>query len=127
MLTSIKHLVSVSIAAFMLTACGGGIGSSVAPVGGSIATESAHLKTGNDHILNIRALITPPDVRPRLHKVTHVNVIKPNCCALTKTLFVTDPGALADDTSGYTGEVYAFDYLAGNLLGTLPAPPEGWH
>jgi hypothetical protein len=126
--TSAKRLFGLTATVFVFTACSGGIGSSVAPSGGSIGTEPAQLNTGDDHTPDIRALITPPNVRPRQHKVAHVNVIRPNCCALTKTLFVTDPGALAEPpTTGYTGEVYAFDYLSGTLLGTLPAPPEGWH
>ncbi len=69
-----------------------------------------------------RTLLTPRVVNPAPRNVPSVYRIRPNCCAYSKTLFVTD----AFGGSSFTGAVYAFDYPSGTLLGTLPAPPEGW-
>jgi hypothetical protein len=119
---SAKHLLSVSVSAFILAACSAGSGSPVTPIRSSTATEIAQLRTAGNHILDVRMLVTPTNVRLRPHRVASVKVIKPNCCALQKTLFVVDGYA----GGSFAGAVYMFDYLTGVLLGQLASPPEGW-
>ena len=68
-------------------------------------------------------LVVPRNVKPDLSKrIRNEHVMKPNCCALQKTLFITD----AFGGSSFTGAVYAFDYVTGASLGQVAAPPEGF-
>ena len=101
----------------ILAACTSSGGSQLAP-GDAVTPSGAHQTMGGNQ--NVDLSLTPPSVRPHFHKVPNVKVIKPNCCALAKTLFVVD---------GYGenyGEVDVFTFPTGALLGSLPAPPEGW-
>jgi hypothetical protein len=71
----------------------------------------------------MRMLVTPQQVRPSFNRrVVDERVVKPNCCARQKTLFVSD----AFGGSSFTGAIYMFDYVTGEPLGQVAAPPEGF-
>ena len=69
-----------------------------------------------------QTLLSPRVAISHLGTISAVRQIEPGCCARAKTLFVSD----AFGGSSFTGAVYAFEYPSGKLLGTLPAPPEGF-
>ncbi len=117
---SAKYAASVSAVGVLLAACTSNGGSSLAPTGNRLSSAVHQEISRNQNVDLSLTPVTPPGVKPQFHRVPNVKLIKPNCCALTKTLFVVD---------GYGanyGEVDAFTFPAGVLLGSLPAPPEGW-
>ncbi len=119
---SAKYVIGVSAAVALLAGCTGNGGTGLTP-SNSLA-PSAHRTMGANHKVNLsEALVVPRSVKANLsHKIQNEHIVKPNCCALQKTLFVTD----AFGGSSFTGAVYAFDYNSGASLGQLAAPPEGW-
>ncbi|MGA8535067.1 MAG: hypothetical protein WB615_13245 [Candidatus Tumulicola sp.] len=119
---SAKYVIGVFAAVALLAGCTSSGGSQLAPTGGATA-PNAHQQMGSNHKVDLSlTLVTPRSVKTHLHKVPNVHLIKPNCCALQKTVFITD----AFGGSSFTGAVYAFDYVTGAALGQLAAPPEGW-
>jgi hypothetical protein len=120
---SAKYVIGVSAAVALLAGCTGNGGSQLTPSGPGMAPSSQRTMGANHKVDLSETLITPRSVKPNLSKkVTNERVMKPNCCALQKTLFVTD----AEGGSSFTGAVYAFDYVTGASLGSVAAPPEGW-
>lgn len=119
---SAKYVIGVSAAVALLAGCTGNGGSQLTPAG-TVGPNAVHQTMGGAHKINFDTLVTPRSIRPDLgRKIKDEKIVKPNCCALQKTLFVTDAtgGSLA------TGAVYMFDYVTGASLGQLAAPPEGW-
>ncbi len=119
---SITYVAAVSAAVALLAGCTGN-GGPVTPAGSSMAPSARHA-LGTNHTVNPElTLIVPRSVKPDLSKkIRSERVMKPNCCALQKTLFLTD----AFGGSSFTGAVYAFDYVTGAFLGQVAAPPEGF-
>jgi hypothetical protein len=119
---SAKYVIGVSAAVALLAGCTSSGGSQLAPTG-AMTGNAVHQTMGGNHKVDLsQTLLTPRSVKPQFHKVPSTKVIKPGCCALQKTVFVTD----AFGGSSFTGAVYAFDYVTGAALGSLAAPPEGW-
>ncbi len=118
---SAKYVIGVSAAVALLAGCTGNGGSQLTP-GNSLAP--AHQTMGANHKMSgLNTLVVPRSVKPNLSKkIRNEHVVKPNCCALQKTVFVTD----AFGGSSFTGAVYAFDYNTGASLGQVAAPPEGF-
>ncbi len=79
---------------------------------------------GRGHKIDLsETLVVPRSVKPNLmRKVPKERLVKPNCCALQKTLFLSD----AFGGSSFTGAIYMFDYVTGVALGQVAAPPEGF-
>jgi hypothetical protein len=120
---SAKYVIGVFAAVALLAGCTSNGGSQLAPTGPSMGGNSAHQTMGANHKVDLsQTLVVPRSVKTQFHKVPQIKQIKPNCCALQKTAFVTD----AFGGSSFTGAVYAFDYVTGASLGSLPAPPEGF-
>jgi len=120
---SAKYVIGVSAAVALLAGCTSSGGSQLAP-SGAMAPSGVHQTMGGNHKVDLSlTLVTPKSVKPNLqHRVKDVAHVKPNCCALQKTLAVTD----AFGGSSFTGAVYLFDYNTGAALGSLAPPPEGW-
>jgi len=119
---SAKYVISVSAAVALLAGCTSSGGSQLAPTGG-MTSNGAHQTMGGNHKVDLSStLVTPKSVKAFLHKVPNTKQIKPNCCALQKTVFISD----AFGGSSFTGAIYAFDYVTGAALGSLAAPPEGF-
>ena len=120
---SAKYAIGVLAAVALLAGCTGNGGSQLTPSGNGMAPSSQKTMGANHKVSASETLITPRNVKPNLsRKVTNEKLMKPNCCALQKTLFVTD----AFGGSSFTGAVYAFDYNTGASLGQVAAPPEGF-
>ena len=119
---SITYVAAASAAVALLAGCTGN-GGLVTPAGNPPAPP-AHATMGANHKVSPEeTLIVPRGVKPNLdRKIQNEHMVKPNCCALQKTLFVTD----AFGGSSFTGAVYAFDYVKGTSLGQVAAPPEGF-
>src|SRR5579872_1646966 len=116
-----KSIIGVSVAVALLAGCSGG-GSQLGSSGSAVVPNLHQTMNGNHRVDLSKTLVTPPNVRPQFHKVPAVKTVRPNCCAYAKTLFVTD----AFGGSSFSGAVYMFDFKSGALLGSLPAPPEGF-
>ena len=113
-LTSSRYAAALGVAA-LLAGCSAATGSQVpATIGGAPAM----------HVFSKGTLVIAPGVRPNLERqIVAAPLIRPNCCAREKVLFVTDSAG----GSSFTGAVYAFDFKTGKELGQLPAPPPtGW-
>lgn len=120
---SAKHVIGVSATVALLAGCTSSGGPSLAPTGNSMTSGAVHQEISSNSKADLSLTrVTPFSVKPNFHKVPNVKVIEPNCCALTKTLFVTD----GYGGPSFLGSVFVFSFPAGALLGTLPAPPEGW-
>lgn len=121
-LRSTKYVTGISVAVALLAGCAGNGGS--LPGSGNAAVPSAHRATSADREVPAEmTLVTLRSVKPNLERrVRDERVMKPNCCALQKTVFITD----AFGGSSFTGSVYAFDYVTGDPLGQVAAPPEGF-
>jgi hypothetical protein len=119
---SIKYVVGVSAVLALLAGCTSSGGSQLAPAGGPAAQNAVHEKLGGSRKVDLSmTLVTPKGVRPNLQRnIKNVAHLKPNCCALQKTLSVTD----AFGGSSFTGAVYLFDYNTGAASGSLAPPPE---
>ena len=115
-----KYVIGVSVAVALLAGCTGNGGSQL-PTGSAMAPS--HQTMGSNHKVNYDTLLTPRSVRPNLQRhIKDEKLVKPNCCALQKTLFVSD----AFGGSSLTGAIYMFDYVTGASLGQVAAPPEGF-
>ncbi|MGA8533973.1 MAG: hypothetical protein WB615_07680 [Candidatus Tumulicola sp.] len=121
---SAKYVIMISAAVALFAGCTNGGGSQLAPTGGAAAPNAAHQKMAGNHKVDLSlTLVTPRGVRPNLQReIKNAKQIEPNCCALQKTLIVTD----SFGGSTFSGAVYAFDYNTAAALGALPAPPEGF-
>jgi len=120
---SAKYVIGVSAAVALLAGCTGNGGTGLTP--SNSMAPSAHRTMGANHKVNLsETLLVPRSVKANLsRKIQNEHTVKPNCCALQKTLFVTD----AFGGSSFTGAVYMFDYNTGASLGQLAAPPEGFN
>lgn len=119
---SAKYVIGVSAAVALLAGCTGNGGSGLTPTGNSMA-PSAHKMGANHKVSQQMTLVVPHNIKPDLsRKIRNEHVMKPNCCALQKTVFITD----ALGGSSFAGAVYAFDYVTGASLGQLAQPPEGF-
>ncbi len=118
-----KYVIGVSAAVALLAGCTSSGGSQLAP-GGAVTPGGVHQTMGGNHKVDLSmTLVTPKSVKPNLsRKVKDMARVKPNCCALQKTLAVTD----AVGGSSFTGAVYLFDYNTGAAMGSLAPPPSGW-
>lgn len=117
---SFTYVVGVSAAVALLAGCSGN-GSQLS--GGSSVVPDLHQTMGSNHKITLRdTLVTPPIVRTKFHAVSAVKRVKPNCCAYTKTLFISD----AFGGTAFTGSIYMFDFKSGALLGSVAPPPEGF-
>ncbi|MBV8372816.1 MAG: hypothetical protein JOY69_06115, partial [Candidatus Eremiobacteraeota bacterium] len=119
--SSTKRPAAICAFAALLAACTPS-GSRLTPNGGSMGSADHHALDPTPGTARSRTLLTPPSVTLHFRHVYSTKPVKPNCCALQKTLFVSD----AFGGSSFTGAVYAFDYNSGASLGILAAPPEGW-
>ena len=120
---SITSVATVSVAVASLAGCAGHGGSQLAPPTSSIATSAQRPMGANRRIDLAETLVTPRSVKPNLErKIRNAKIVKPNCCALQKTLFLTD----AFGGSSFTGAAYMFDYNTAEYLGQVAAPPEGF-
>jgi hypothetical protein len=119
---SAKYVIGVSAAVALLAGCTNG-GSQLTPSSG-MGTNAIHQKMGGNHKVDLsQTLIVPRSVKANLHVVVkNEHLVKPNCCALQKTLFVGD----AFGGSSFTGAIYMFDYNTGASLGQVATPPEGF-
>lgn len=116
---SISVTVRSLAAVALLAGCAANGGSQLAPAGSS--TNAAH-ESGN-RVNLMQTLVTPRSVRPHFNRhVKDARIVKPNCCALQKTLFASD----AFGGSNYTGAIYMFDYVTGAFFGQVAPPPEGF-
>ncbi len=87
---SAKYVISVSAAVALLAGCTGSGGSQFAPTGG-MTSNGAHQTMGGNRKVDLpMTLVTPKSVKPFLHKVPSAKLIKPNCCALQKTVLFSD-------------------------------------
>ena len=120
---SAKYVIGVSAAVALLAGCTGNGGSGLTP--SNSMAPSAHRTMGANHKVSLsETLLVPRSVKPNLsRKIQNEHIVKPNCCALQKTVFVTD----AFGGSSFTGAVYMFDYNSGASLGQVAAPPEGFN
>jgi hypothetical protein len=123
--TAAKHLVGIIVTVFAFTACSGGTSSSVTPIGRSVTSGTARETMDSNHQLDrSQMLIVPRSVKPNLRRVVKdTKLVKPNCCALQKTLFISD----ADGAPSFMGTLYMFDYNTGASLGQVADPPEGFN
>jgi len=82
------------------------------------------LLVGGNHRIDLsQTLVVPRSIRPNLHRaIRNERIVRPNCCALQKTAFISD----SFGGSQYAGAIYMFDYESGASLGQLAAPPEGF-
>jgi len=105
----------------ILAGCAGSGGSGLTPSSG---TSSTNRVMGANHRVDLsQTLVVPHSVRPNLHRVINNEpFVKPNCCALQKTVFISD----AFGGSLFTGAIDMFDYVKGTFLGQVAAPPEGF-
>jgi hypothetical protein len=119
---SAKYVIGVSAAVALLAGCTGNGGSQLTPSNGA-AAQAVH-QVGANHKVDLSdTLVVPRSVRANLHRqIKNEHIVKPNCCALQKTLFVSD----AFGGSSFTGAIYMFDYVTGASLGQVSAPPEGF-
>ncbi len=118
---SIKHLIGISAAVAVLTGCTGGASQLTAPSGGTNSVRQT--MGGNRKVDTSQSLLTPPGVKPNLHRtIKDEHIVKPNCCAHRKTLFISDEfgGSNGD------GAIYMFDYSSGEPFGQVAPPPEGF-
>jgi len=119
---SAKYVISVSAAVALLAGCTSSGGSQLAPTGG-LTPNGVHQTMGGNHKVDLSmTLVTPKSVKPYLHKVPNMKRVPRGCCALQKTLFVSD----AFGGSSFTGAIYMFDYVTGAALGSVAPPPEGF-
>ncbi len=119
---SAKRVVGVSAAVALLAGCTSSGGSQLAS-GGAMTPSGVQTMGGNHKVDLSMTLVTPKSVKPNLQrKIKDMARVKPNCCALQKTLSVAD----AFGGSSFTGAVYLFDYNTGAASGSLAPPPEGW-
>src|SRR5579871_6098785 len=117
-----KHLCSVCAAVALLAGCSGDGGSRVAP-SAAVTSPAMPRAAGNRKIDLTETLVVPKSVKPDLNRKFHdERVVKPNCCALQKTVFFGD----AFGGSSFTGGIYMFDYNTAAPLGQVAAPPEGF-
>jgi len=118
---SAKYVIGVTAAVALLAGCTGNGGSGLTPSSGM---APSHQAMGSNHKVDLsQTLVVPRSVRPNLHRtIKNEHLVKPNCCALQKTLFVSD----AFGGSLFTGAIYMFDYVTGASLGQVAAPPEGF-
>jgi len=118
---SAKYVIGVAAAVALLAGCTGNGGSGLTPSSG---VAPSHQAMGSNHKVNLsETLVVPRSVHANLHRVIkNERIVKPNCCALQKTLFVSD----AFGGSLFTGAIYMFDYVTGASLGQVAAPPEGF-
>lgn len=108
---------AATASAVVLAGCTGNGGAGLTP---SIGTAPAHATAERDLM---QTLVVPPGVRPNLQRVVeNAPAVKPSCCALQKTVFISD----AFGGSLFTGAIYMFDYVKGTFFGQVAAPPEGF-
>lgn len=118
---SLKYIIGISAAVALLAGCSGN--SSQLGSGGNSVVPNLHQTMGGNHKIDLSlTLVTPPIVKPHFHKVPNMKLVKPNCCAYQKTLFIGD----AFGGSSFTGAIYMFDYKSGASLGQVASPPEGF-
>jgi hypothetical protein len=119
---SMSAVASVCVAITLLAGCTGNGVSQLSP-GGNVAGASHRTIGGARKIDLMQTLVTPHSVRPNLKRhVKDARVVRPNCCALQKTLFVSD----AFGGSSFNGAIYMFDYNTAAFLGQAAPPPEGF-
>lgn len=118
--TSLFAVAGVCVTVALLAGCAGNGGSQLAPTGS--AAKLTHV-SGNHRVDLFQTLVTPRSVRPNFNRhVKDAKLVKPNCCALQKTLFASD----AFGGTNLTGAIYMFDYVTGTFLGQVAPPPEGF-
>lgn len=115
---SLKYVIGVSAAVALLAGCSGN--SSQLGSGGNSVVPNSHQAVDGNHKIDLRTLVTPPNVKPNFHPVRAAKLVKPNCCAYQKTAFIVD----AFGGTAFTGAVYMFDYKTGAFIGQLAQPPE---
>jgi len=119
---SISAAACVCAAVTLLAGCTGNGVSQLSPAG-NVAGTNHQTMVGNRKIDLMRTLVTPRSVRPNVRRhVTDARIVRPNCCALQKTLFASD----AFGGSSFTGAIYMFDYVTAAFLGQVAPPPEGF-
>src|SRR5581483_9330261 len=119
-----KYVVSVSAVGILLAACTSSGGSSLAPTSNRLVSSAVHQEISRNQNVDLSLTpVAPQGVKPQFRSVPNVRIIKPNCCALTKTLFVVDRSG----GEQFVGGVSVFTFPTVALLGELPAPPEGWN
>jgi hypothetical protein len=102
----------IAAASFLLAGCSSGSGSQLAPAGGT-GVNVAIGPPLNSELSKLTSVVDPRlNIRPR--NVTGTHPIKPDCCAYTKTLFVSDSG---------TNEVQMYDFPSNTYIGELSPPP----
>jgi hypothetical protein len=112
---SAKYVLGVTAAVALLAGCSGGSTSQLAPATGSSATGATKVMQ-NGKVVST-SVLNPKVKRHGSIPVLHTHAIKPNCCANTKTLFVSDSGE---------NTVQTYEYPSGSYIGQLAAPPEGF-
>jgi|HubBroStandDraft_5_1064220.scaffolds.fasta_scaffold150261_2 hypothetical protein len=94
------YLAVIAAASLLLAGCSNGSGSQLAPAAGQALSK--------------RTSVVDPRLNIRPRNVTGTHPIKPDCCAYTKTLFVSDSG---------TNEVQMYDFPSNTYIGELSPPP----
>jgi len=119
---SAKYVIGVTAAVALLAGCTNG-GSQLTPSSG-MGTNAVHQKMGGNHKVDLsQTLVVPRSIKANTHRtIKSERLVKPNCCALQKTLFVGD----AFGGSSFVGAIYMFDYNTGASLGQVATPPEGF-
>lgn len=106
------YLAVIAAAPFLFAGCSGGSNSQLAPAAGAGANV-AIAPPLHSQFSKIPSVIDPRlNIRPRNATGTHP--IKPDCCAYTKTLFISDSG---------TNEVQIYDFPSNTYIGELSPPP----
>lgn len=107
----------------LLTGCATSGSSQLAPSDGG-ATGQRPPTPGRSRAVDLsQTLVVPRSVQPNFRRrVGDERIVQPNCCALQKTLFISD----SFGGSSFTGALYMFDYVKGTALGQVAAPPEGF-
>jgi hypothetical protein len=119
---SMSAVACVCATVALLAGCAGNGLSQLSPAGSAAGTNNRTMRVTH-HVDLMQTLVTPRSVRPNLKRhVKDARIVRPNCCALQKTLFVSD----AFGGSSFTGALYMFDYVTAVFLGQVAAPPEGF-
>ncbi|HEY1681069.1 MAG TPA: hypothetical protein VGF98_05490 [Candidatus Tumulicola sp.] len=107
-----KYAVCLTAAVALLTSCGSGASSELAPAAAgqpSVIKALFNGKVFSTSVLLAKVAVHHGSVR------LHTHAIKPNCCGYTKTAFISD---------GEANAVQMYAYPTGTYIGQLASPPE---